>query len=145
MTSDPRRSPTLASSFTRLGLVVVISLIAGLLTAVAVVPFVGGIGVATRAAFNGYESLPDHLTTPPLPQRTRIVASDGSIIATIYEQNRVEVPLIDIAPVMRQAIVAVEDGRFYQHHGVDRAPTGQRPNPRALPEHCLLWRWGIWS
>ena len=119
MTSDPRRSPTLASSFTRLGLVVVISLIAGLLTAVAVVPFVGGIGVATRAAFNGYESLPDHLTTPPLPQRTRIVASDGSIIATIYEQNRVEVPLIDIAPVMRQAIVAVEDGRFYQHHGVD--------------------------
>jgi membrane peptidoglycan carboxypeptidase len=75
--------------------------------------------VATKAAFNGYESLPDHLTTPPLPQRTRIVASDGSLIATIYEQNRVEVPLVDIAPVMRQAIVAVEDGRFYQHHGVD--------------------------
>jgi membrane peptidoglycan carboxypeptidase len=97
----------------------VVSLIAGVLAAVAALPFVGGIGVATKAAFNGYESLPDHLTTPPLPQRTRILASDGSLIATIYEQNRVEVPLVDIAPVMRQAIVAVEDGRFYQHHGVD--------------------------
>jgi membrane peptidoglycan carboxypeptidase len=96
-----------------------VSILAGVLAALAALPFVGGIGVATEAAFNGYESLPDHLTTPPLPQRTRIVASDGSLIATIYEQNRVEVPLVDIAPVMRQAIVAVEDGRFYQHHGVD--------------------------
>ena len=119
MPSNPRRSPTLTASFTRLGLIVAISLIAGLLTAAAAIPFVGGVGVATRAAFDGYESLPDKLTTPPLPQRTRIVASDGSLIATIYEQNRVEVPLVNIAPVMRQAIVAVEDGRFYQHHGVD--------------------------
>ncbi len=119
MSAEPTRSPSLPASFTRLGLVVVVSLLAGVLAAVAALPFVGGIGVATKAAFNGYESLPDHLTTPPLPQRTRIVASDGSLIATIYEQNRVEVPLVDIAPVMRQAIVAVEDGRFYQHHGVD--------------------------
>ena len=119
MPSDSKRSPSLPASFTRLGLVVVISLIAGLLSAAAVIPFVGGAAIATKAAFNGYESLPDHLTTPPLPQRTRIVAADGSILATIYEQNRVEVPLVDIAPVMRQAIVAVEDGRFYEHHGVD--------------------------
>ena len=119
MSSDPTRSPSLSASFVRIGLVVVVSLVAGVLVALSALPFVGGIGVATKAAFNGYESLPDHLTTPPLPQRTRIVASDGSLIATIYEQNRVEVPLVDIAPVMRQAIVAVEDGRFYQHHGVD--------------------------
>ena len=119
MSSVPTRSPSLSASFVRIGLVVVVSLVAGVLVALSALPFVGGIGVATKAAFNGYESLPDHLTTPPLPQRTRIVASDGSLIATIYEQNRVEVPLVDIAPVMRQAIVAVEDGRFYQHHGVD--------------------------
>jgi len=119
MPTDTKRSPSLTASFTRLGLVVVISLIAGLLSAVAVIPFVGGAAVATKAAVNGYESLPDRLTTPPLPQRTRIVAADGSVLATIYEQNRIEVPLVDIAPVMRQAIVAVEDGRFYEHHGVD--------------------------
>ena len=30
-----------------------------------------------------------------------------------------DVPLAEVAPVMRQAIVAAEDTRFYQHHGVD--------------------------
>lgn len=35
------------------------------------------------------------------------------------EESRVPVPSEDIAPVMKQAIVAVEDRRFYEHDGVD--------------------------
>jgi membrane peptidoglycan carboxypeptidase len=113
------RKPSLVASFARLGLFVLVSLVAGMLVAGAVLPFVGGAGVATRTAIESYESLPSQLTTPPLPQRSRILASDGSVLATIYEQNRIEVPLSAVAPVMRQAIVAVEDGRFYEHRGVD--------------------------
>ena len=45
-------------------------------------------------------------STPPLPQRSVILAADGSRLATVYYQNRIEVPLTKIAPVMRQAIVA---------------------------------------
>ena len=107
------------ASFARLGLFVLVSLVAGMLVAGAALPFVGGAGVATRTAIESYESLPSQLTTPPLPQRSRILAADGSVLATIYEQNRIEVPLTAVAPVMRQAIVAVEDGRFYEHRGVD--------------------------
>jgi membrane peptidoglycan carboxypeptidase len=84
-----------------------------------VLPFVGGVGVATRTAIESYEALPTQLTAPPLPQRSRILAADGTVLATIYEQNRIEVPLAQIAPVMRRAIVAIEDGRFYDHRGVD--------------------------
>ena len=31
-----------------------------------------------------------------------------------------------MAPVMRQAIVAIEDGRFYEHRGVDPRGTAAR-------------------
>lgn len=114
-----RQRPHVAASVARLALFVVVSMLAGVLIAGTALPFVGGVGVAARGAFESYESLPDQLTTPPLPQRSLILAADGSLLATIYEQNRIEVPITSIAPVMQQAIVAVEDGRFYDHRGID--------------------------
>ena len=48
-----------------------------------------------------------------------ILAADGSVLATIYYQNRVEVPLASVSPIMRQAIVAIEDSRFLDHPGID--------------------------
>lgn len=111
--------PRLAASLARLALFVLVSAVAGVLVAGAALPFVGGAGVAARSAIESYESLPTQLSAPPLPQRSRILASDGSVIATIYEQNRIEVPLSEISPYMQQAIVAIEDGRFYEHRGVD--------------------------
>ena len=44
---------------------------------------------------------------------------DGKPIATFYDENRVNVPLDQIAPIMRKAIVAIEDYRFYQHGALD--------------------------
>jgi membrane peptidoglycan carboxypeptidase len=117
--SAPRRSPHVAASLARLALFLVVSMLAGVVVAGTALPFVGGVGVTARSAFESYESLPSQLITPPLPQRSLILASDGSLLATIYEQNRIEVPISKIAPVMQQAIVAVEDGRFYEHRGVD--------------------------
>jgi membrane peptidoglycan carboxypeptidase len=114
-----RRPPSLAASFTRLGLFLLVSVVAGILVAGTALPFVGGAGVATRTAIESFESLSSQLAIPTLPQRSTILASDGSTIATIYEQNRIEVRADQIAPVMRQAIVAVEDGRFYTHRGID--------------------------
>ena len=48
-----------------------------------------------------------------------IKAADGTTLATFYYENRQSVSLDDVAPTMRQAIVAIEDSRFYEHHGVD--------------------------
>ena len=41
------------------------------------------------------------------------------VIGYFYDQNRVYEPLSKIAPVMRQAIVAVEDNKFYSHGALD--------------------------
>jgi len=115
----PRSKPSIFTSLARLSLFVAVSLVAGVVAAGTALPLIGGAGVAVRSAVENYESLPSQLTTPPLPQRSRILAADGSTLATIYVQDRIEVPLTSISPIMRQAIVAVEDGRFYDHRGVD--------------------------
>ncbi len=51
-----------------------------------------------------------------------MLASDGSVIATFYDENRVPVDLDEISPFLQNAIVAIEDERFREHGGFD--PTG---------------------
>jgi penicillin-binding protein 1A len=52
---------------------------------------------------------------------TVVYASNGrSVLAVLRgDESRVLVDTEDIAPIMRQAIVSVEDQRFYEHDGVD--------------------------
>jgi membrane peptidoglycan carboxypeptidase len=92
---------------------------AGLLTAVAVLPFglVAGLGV--RAARSAFDGLPADLATPRTPQTSYLYAADGTLMTTFADEDRTDVPLSAIAPVMRDAIVAAEDARFYRHGAVD--------------------------
>ncbi len=50
---------------------------------------------------------------------TRIFARDGSLLASVYKENRVWVPIARIPPMVRDAFIANEDHNFYSHHGVD--------------------------
>ena len=56
-----------------------------------------------------------------------IYANDNrTILATLRgSESRILVSTEDIAPIMRQAIVAIEDKRFYQHRGVDLRGIGR--------------------
>ncbi len=51
--------------------------------------------------------------------KTRVFAEDSSLIGELYEQNRVLLPLEDIPDHFKDAIIAVEDRKFYSHWGVD--------------------------
>ena len=120
VTSDqPRPRVTPLGVIGRLLALAVGSVVAGVIVGLMLLPFAGAAGVITRDVISDFESLPVSLSTPPLPERSVILASDGSLLATLYYQNRVEVPLNSIAPVMRQAIIAIEDVRFLEHNGVD--------------------------
>ena len=122
---DPTRTPGRSSATGPRSLrstvvtLVGLALVTGLVVSLMLVPFIGGFGILARDTILNFQELPASLSTPPLPQRTEILASDGSSIATIYYQNRDEVPLLSISPNMRQAIVAIEDSRFLEHGGVD--------------------------
>jgi 1A family penicillin-binding protein len=50
---------------------------------------------------------------------TRIYSADGKLIANLYLENREVIPLNRNAVSLRQAVVAVEDERFYKHRGWD--------------------------
>src|SRR6266545_4051929 len=57
---------------------------------------------------------------PVLPQTSFVFASDGSMITPLHaEQNRVIVPLSKIPENIRNAVVAIEDKRYYDHMGID--------------------------
>ncbi|HET9654068.1 MAG TPA: transglycosylase domain-containing protein, partial [Kineosporiaceae bacterium] len=113
-------SPGLARALTLLAAFVAASLVTGVLLAGLFIPAVGATGVVTRSSVDYFNSLPADLSRPPLAEQSTMYASDGrTVIARFYDENRINVPLSKIAPVMRQAIVAIEDSRFYQHGGVD--------------------------
>ncbi len=55
-----------------------------------------------------------------LGQTSKIYAADGSLLAEIYgNENRTVVPLDEIPAYLKDATIAIEDERFYQHGGVD--------------------------
>ncbi|MGS2615425.1 transglycosylase domain-containing protein [Micromonospora sp. LZ34] len=111
----PSRSP-----LSRLFTVLLAGVLAGLVLAVAALPGNLLFGFAAKAALGSYAALPESLRTPVTPQRSYLYANDGkTLITTFYDVNRSDVPLSEIAPVMRQAIVAAEDRRFYSHGGAD--------------------------
>ena len=101
------------------------SVVVGLLGAGLVMPAVGATGAAARQGVHAFDSLPGDFTQTPLSQQSRILADDGTLISTPYEENRVIVPLARIAPVMRQAQIAIEDSRFYEHGGIDPLGVGR--------------------
>jgi penicillin-binding protein 1A len=53
-------------------------------------------------------------------ETTKVFAADGSLITTLHaEQDREEVSLAEVAPVLTAAVLAIEDSRFFAHKGVD--------------------------
>ena len=53
-------------------------------------------------------------------ETTKVFADDGSLITTLHaEQDREQVPLAQMAAPLKAAVVAIEDERFFDHHGVD--------------------------
>lgn len=66
-----------------------------------------------------------YLRSQPLPeasvkQTTTIYASTGEVLDTMHQgENRIVVPLKDIAPALIDATIAIEDRTFREHYGFD--------------------------
>jgi penicillin-binding protein 1A len=56
---------------------------------------------------------------PARPPNVKIVASDGTTLANRGATGGEALPLGRMSPYIPQAVVAIEDRRFYQHFGVD--------------------------
>ena len=49
----------------------------------------------------------------------RVYSRDGQVIAQIGEQRRIPVTFEQVPPMVRQAFIAAEDDRFFEHSGFD--------------------------
>ena len=112
----PKRAGSLAYS---LVMFVVVSILAGVLVAGLFIPFAGMAGVTSNAAAAELESLPAELATPAPATRSKVLMGNGKTLAYFYDENRIPVKLKSITPIMRQAQIAIEDHRYYEHGALD--------------------------
>ncbi len=110
---------SLAKVTSLLGAFVAISVLMGLIGAGLLLPVVGSAGSAAREGVSLFEELPGELNSNPLAQQSRIETANGKLISTPALENRIIVGLDEIAPIMQQAQIAIEDERYYEHGGVD--------------------------
>jgi penicillin-binding protein 1A len=94
---------------------------------VSLVVLPAGIGAGEVIYHHLTTNLPDvaGLATYSAPQTTRILASNGDVVATLFEENRTSESYSQISLALIKALVAVEDSRFFQHHGVDWVGVGR--------------------
>jgi penicillin-binding protein 1A len=70
------------------------------------------------AALQGLPSLTDLQNYEP-PVTSRVHAGDGALVAEFAREQRVFVPIEQIPDHVKNAFVAVEDARFFEHSGID--------------------------
>ena len=80
----------------------------------------GAVALAGLFAYYASQLPPiDQLAVPKRPPNIAILSDDGSLIANRGDTGGPAVRLIDLPPYLPKAFVAIEDRRFYDHHGVD--------------------------
>src|SRR3954469_10758305 len=93
--------------------------VAGALLAGLMLPWIGGSGPVARDFAALLDALPVSLTNQTPAGNGRVLAADGSVITNLYTNNRTSVTSDKIAPIMKRALVDIEDSRFYIHNGLD--------------------------
>jgi penicillin-binding protein 1A len=78
------------------------------------------IGLAGLFTWVGFHLPPiQSLKVPKRPPSIEISTSDGHVFATRGEMGGAAIPLREMPDYLPKAFVAIEDRRFYDHHGVD--------------------------
>jgi len=96
-----------------------VSSLMGVVAAGMLVPVAGPTALAAKSVPSLFNELPGDLQTVAPAEESQLLDSSGGVIAHFYDKQRIVVPSANIADVMKKAIVAIEDKRFYEHNGVD--------------------------
>ncbi|MBX3592809.1 MAG: transglycosylase domain-containing protein, partial [Burkholderiaceae bacterium] len=111
-TRSPRKKPPSKTNWIRLGLAalafpLVAALAGGLLVAMAL--------ILVNDRLPPLDAMLDYRPRIPL----RVYTADGQLIGEFGEERRTFVHIEDVPPVVRNAVLAAEDARFFEHIGVD--------------------------
>jgi penicillin-binding protein 1A len=116
--SESRKPDSPKPQRTALGWIVRIVLWACGLAAAGALAIVITVAIAMAVAFPNLPDISDLSDyRPKLP--LRVFSSENILIGEFGEERRHLTPIKDIPKVMTQAVLAIEDARFYEHGGVD--------------------------
>jgi membrane peptidoglycan carboxypeptidase len=119
----------IASKTSTLGRLLLISALGGVLAAAMVLPVVAATGILVRNTADSFTTL--SMTSPSsLPQRSEIFDRQGHLMTYVFGVDlgptmqytgidRQPVAYSEISPYMLQAIVAIEDDRYWTHGAID--------------------------
>ena len=77
------------------------------------------LGTVAKYIANGPAPNTEAIIEGDMPGISTLQDKEGNTITNFYTQRREVVDANDISPIMKNAIVAIEDRRFYEHEGVD--------------------------
>ncbi|MBV9440117.1 MAG: PBP1A family penicillin-binding protein [Candidatus Eremiobacteraeota bacterium] len=107
-----RRGPSFGTIVLRLTQTIAVLILFAILLA---------LGITAGIVVSYSRNLPDiNRMADYQPSRsTRVYARNGELLANLYRENRIYLPIAKIPVRVRNAFIATEDAHFYQHHGVD--------------------------
>ena len=129
--SRVQRVETIFTRTSVLGRLVAFAIAGGVLAAAMVIPVVAATGVLVRNEADKFTTL--SLSSAGLPQRSQILDRNGHFLAYVYSVdapydgdnlhyfgwNREPVGYDRISPNMANAVVAIEDSRYWEHGAID--------------------------
>lgn len=62
----------------------------------------------------------EELENPSTNLASEIISADGKVLGTYYIENRSNVSYSELSPYLVEALLAIEDIRFYEHSGIDQ-------------------------
>jgi penicillin-binding protein 1A len=98
--------------------VLIASLVTFFLLFCSVVGAATGVIVAFQDDLPSLSALEDY-SSPKWNLPTKIYSRDGQLIASLFEERREIIEIKKLPPELIQAIIAIEDSRFYSHSGID--------------------------
>lgn len=126
-----RRFPTRAvrrpgGRLKALGALVVGSCVAGVVVALCAAPGATAGGLGALRTVDAWDSMQvDVPFDAALPQRSVMLDRTGKTFATLFSENRIPLTRAEISPLFVDALLSIEDDRFYSHGGVDLQGTAR--------------------
>lgn len=118
----PRQNSKPAGALSAIAGLLGFSVLAGVLVTAMVTPALAVTSMTANSSIGVFESLPDYMEIGDLSQKNTLYGlRDGQYVAfaSLFKQNREEVSWDQVSPFIKDAVVAGEDRRFYEHGGVD--------------------------
>lgn len=113
------RHVSVAQLVTLLLAFLMLAMLAGVIGSGLAIPAAGSAGTIAKAVPAVINDLPADMEVVEPSEESQMLDSEGHVIARFYSERRIVVDSDQISTTMKNAMVAVEDRRFFQHHGAD--------------------------